>query len=98
MLGKKKFFGGLFFAPEVNPKVNPEGAGAVRLLRSRRRIFLFFIVLCFVVCTAAGHKMEDGLCLDPNRPRRYVAQQPDTTITTMGTMIKMQARGSTAKF
>ena len=45
----------------------------------------------FAVCTA-GLEMEDGLCLDPNRPRRYVAQQPDTTITSTGTMVSLQVR------
>ena len=37
---KKMGFLGLFFAPEVNPEA---GAWAVRLLRSRRRTFLFDI-------------------------------------------------------
>ena len=36
--------------------------------------------------------MKEGLCLDPNRPRRYVTQQPDTTITTEGAMISLQVR------
>ena len=48
-------------------------------------------VTLFAVCTA-GLEMEDGLCLDPNRPRRYNLQKRDTTITTTGTMINLQVR------
>ena len=36
--------------------------------------------------------MEDGLCLDPNRPRRYKLNKHDTTITTEGAMISLQVR------
>ena len=55
-------------------------------------IFLTFIpFVSFSVCTA-GLEMEDGLCLDPNRPRRYLTQQLDTTITTEVAMISLQVR------
>ena len=55
-------------------------------------IFLTFIRFAsFSVCTA-GLEMEDGLCLDPNRPRRYKLNKHDTTITTEGAMIGLQVR------
>ena len=43
----------------------------------------------FAVC-APGLEKEDGLCLDPNRPRRYVLQNRDTTITSTETMVNLQ--------
>ena len=45
----------------------------------------------FSVC-AAGLELEDGLCLDPNRPRRYKLKKRDTTLTTTGTMVNSQVR------
>ena len=45
----------------------------------------------FAVC-AADFEMDDGLCLDPNRPRRYNLQKRDTTITADGAIINLHVR------
>ena len=60
---------------------------------SHKCIFLmtFTLLVSFIVCTA-GFEMENGLCLDPNRPRRYNLQKRDTTITTDGAIINLQVR------